>query len=720
MMKQLERALYYEIQYRNAIVSDSLSFYDINLTKDLIENDFFVKDDKGKPVSCLERVDLHAPASFTGFFNKWLSLQVPDNLKPVYSEFSDIRKILLDSFARGKREFTLEYWSYDIFSRKIFVNQKFFLTQNENGEICALSVIKDFTNRKKNEQESYNKELEQQTYTDPITGGYNYKKFKEVIVSKGLSGTIICLDIHSFKVINTICGIETGDMVIKTIWECIMCVLKTKLNEITAHINADHFIIFLPTEDQQRIISKIKDITMALHLLSVELDIPQVLPYFGVTKWKPGKRIELAYSEAVTAKHNAKDKQEENWAFFKEEDASKLIEEKQLADAFAGALQNKEFKVWYQPKYNPVTNRLVGAEALVRWQKADGTLLPPSKFIPIFERNGMIRILDEYIFKHVCRQQKKWREQGKQIVPVSINLSRVSLYYESIASQYKHITEEIGIEKKFIPIEITETAAINNSVLQRVTDQLHRNNFHLHMDDFGSGYSSLATLNKNYFENLKLDKSLIDNIGSFNGERLLEHTISLAKELEMKVTAEGVETLSQVKFLKHNGCDSIQGYIYSKPLPVEQFEQRLEKAAERIPEEKIDLVSAHVSEFRRRYLKVPLYALLANLSKNEFVEISQNGNWNRFQEKFDFSYSEGIKKMVKTFVMKQDAEKYSNFMDREKLIEEFLSTGDSEATKILYFKGVQNKRKTDMRVLINIFKVKDSDSVWAFFTILEL
>ena len=188
----------------------------------------------------------------------------------------------------------------------------------------------------------------------------------------------------------------------------------------------------------------------------------------------------------------------------------------------------------------------------------------------------------------------------------------------------------------------------------------------------------------------------------------------------MKVTAEGVETLSQLKFLKHNGCDSIQGYIYSKPLPVEQFEQRLEKATEQIPEEKIDLVSAHVSEFRRRYLKVPLYALLANLSKNEFVEISQNGNWNRFQEKFDFSYSEGIKKMVKTFVMKQDAEKYSDFMNREKLIEEFLATGDSESTKILYFKGVQNKKKTEMRVMLNIFKVKDSDSVWAFFTILEL
>lgn len=719
-MRKLERALYYEIQYRNAIVSDSISFYDVNITKNLIENDFFVKDDNGKPVSCLDRVNLRAPVSLTEFFRKWFDQQIPENLKSVYKEFSDIRKLLLDAFAQGKREYTLEYWSYDIFSRKIFVNQKFFLTQNENDEICALSVVKDFTRNKQNEQAAYSREFEQQSLIDPITGGYNYLKFKQTLRKRGLSGTIVCLDIHSFKIINTICGIETGDMVIKTIWECIMCVLKIRENEFTAHINADHFIIFLPTEEPQRIVQKIKSITMALNLLSVDLDIPQVLPYFGVSKWNPKKKIELSYSEAVTAKHNAKDSQNENYSFFKEEDARKLIEEKQLADSFKSALGKGEFKIWYQPKYNPVSNRLVGAEALVRWQKPDGTLIPPGKFIPIFERNGMIRILDEHIFKTVCAQQKKWRDEGKRIVPVSINLSRVSLYYESIASQYKHIAEEIGIDKGFIPIEITETAAINNSVLQSITEKLYQNDFHLHIDDFGSGYSSLAALNKNHFETLKLDKSLIDNIGDSDSERILEHTISLAKELKMKVVAEGVETQFQVKFLKHNGCDSIQGYIYSKPLPVDKFEDRLENMDDReIENEKIDSVSEHISEFRRRYLKVPLYALIANLSRNEIIEISHNGNWDRFHEKLDFSYSDSLKRMVKKFIAKQDAQKFMDFMSGENISRKFLAEKESEATKVLYFTGLQNRKKISMCAIINIFGVKDSGDVWGYITILD-
>lgn len=713
MMKNLERALYYEIQYRNAIVSDSLSFYDINLTKNLIENDFFVKDSEGKPVSCLERVDLSAPANFTEFFRRWFDLQIPDNLKSVYTDFIDIRKNLLDAYKLGKREYDIEYWSYDAFSHKIFVNQKFYMTQNENGEICALSVVKDFTNQKRNEQALYKKEIEQYAYKDPITGGYNYNKFKQELLKIGQEGTIVCLDIHSFKIINTICGIATGDMVIKTIWECIMCVLKPEQNEITAHINADHFIIFLPTKDENATIAKIKNITIALNLLSVELDIPQVQPYFGITKWKPGKRIELAYSEAVTAKHNAKQNQNENYAFFNEADTNRLVEEKQMADSFADALSQNEFKIWYQPKYNPVTKKLVGAEALVRWQKPDGALIPPGKFIPLFEHNGMIRTLDEYIFRTVCKQQKLWQNLGKKIVPVSINLSRVSLYYESIANQYKLITEDIGIDKDFIPIEITESAAINNTILKNVADQFYKNGFHLHMDDFGSGYSSLATLNTLHFDTLKLDKSLIDYIGNFGGDRLIEHTISLAKDLGMQVTAEGVENSNQVKFLKHNGCDSIQGFFYSKPVPKEDFENLLEDENSRKPEEEVDYLSAHIADFRRRFLKSSFIKFIVNLSTEKFVEISKQGDWGKYQNASQLSYKQGVDIIAEKYICEKDRQKFYDFMNKDKIIEEF---SEPEETKVIYFKCKETGKDPLICIMFHIFKVENSSDFWAFFT----
>lgn len=191
------------------------------------------------------------------------------------------------------------------------------------------------------------------------------------------------------------------------------------------------------------------------------------------------------------------------------------------------------------------------------------------------ERDGLIKVLDEYVFRKVCMQQLEWQKQGKEIIPVSINLSRASLYFDSVVSRYQQIADEIGVKTHLVPIEITESAAIDNDNIKGLADKFHDNGFPLLVDDFGSGYSSLATLNMKCFDTLKIDKSLIDYIGDFSGERLLEHTILLAKELGLCVTAEGVEREEQVDFLKQMKCDSIQGYYYSRPLPKEEFEKLL-------------------------------------------------------------------------------------------------------------------------------------------------
>jgi diguanylate cyclase (GGDEF)-like protein len=417
------------------------------------------------------------------------------------------------------------------------------------------------------------KELERYAYVDPVTGGDNYTCFKEKLRKRNDRGYLVSMDIHSFKVVNSICGTTTGDEVLREIWKCIRANIGK--NDLAAHINADHYIIFYATEDKELIAEKLERITLQLCRRSAELNVPQQLPYFGISVWEPEKRIEQIYNEANIARHEVKERKDINQAFFSQEDAERILKEKQMEDAFGAAIRSRQFEVWYQPKYDPDTERAVGAEALVRWRNTDGTLVSPGVFIPLFERNGMIRHLDEYVFRTVCTQQKQWQKAGCAIFPISVNLSRASLYFQNVVERYQKIAKEIGVEPEYVPIEITETAALDDKEIRKLADHFYAAGFPLHIDDFGSGYSSFATLNIMHFDTLKLDKSLIDYIGNYGGDRMLEHTIALAKELGMHVTAEGVENRDQVTFLQKLNCDSIQGFYFSKPLPVEEFSKKI-------------------------------------------------------------------------------------------------------------------------------------------------
>lgn len=417
------------------------------------------------------------------------------------------------------------------------------------------------------------RELERIAYIDHITGGGNYAHFKKTLRDCREPGYLISMDIHDFKIINSICGIIKGDETLKNIWRCIEKSLTSK--DLAGHINADRFAIYCRCDDKDEVIECIHKIGEGLKDITEALKIPNIIPYYGISHWKHGKKVEEAYSEANFAKNQVKERKDISYQFYSHEDTLKILENRAMEDEFAGAISNGQFEIWYQPKYNPVDNKLVGAEALVRWRGGDGKLISPARFIPLFEKDGLIKTLDEYVFKSVCRQQAEWKSKGRQIIPVSINLSRATLYFESVAELYKCIANETGIDTKYVPIEITESAAIDNANIKVLANQFHNNGFSLLVDDFGSGYSSLSTINMKCFDTLKIDKSLIDYIGDFSGERLLDHTITLAKELGISVTAEGVETKKQVDFLTRLNCDNIQGFYYSKPLCVGDFNQLL-------------------------------------------------------------------------------------------------------------------------------------------------
>lgn len=421
------------------------------------------------------------------------------------------------------------------------------------------------------------KELMTLAYQDPVTLGDNFVAFKERAKSKkdGV-GWLIAMDVTDFKLINSTCGVKKGDEVLRVIWEIFET--ETGENELAAHVNADRFILFWMDENQENIKQRLEYVIRKIEEIPERLEIPNLFPVFGIFHTIVLDEIDPLYGNAVQAKHQIKGRRDRHYIFYDELNHESIQENRELEEHFETALENEEFEIWYQPKYSAHSRKLVGAEALVRWRRADGALIPPLKFIPLFERNGNIIRLDEYVFRAVCRQQKEWQKQGQKMLPVSVNISRVSLYYSSVVEKYESIIRSFDLDSKYIQLEITESATIDNNEIFNLLEQFHTAGFKILLDDFGSGYSSLAALNRMHFDTIKLDKSLVDYIGDDNGEKLLNSITRLAQSFGMEITAEGVETVEQLMFLCNLDCDDIQGYYFSRPLPVKEYEECLKEA----------------------------------------------------------------------------------------------------------------------------------------------
>ncbi len=418
------------------------------------------------------------------------------------------------------------------------------------------------------------RELRKLAYLDTLTNGDNYAYFEEKLRRRrNKNGYIVSLDIDEFRIINNMCGVLMGDALIQNINKILL--RNIRQNELCARVNADRFILFLVENDKDILVGRIEKIRAEILDSEKDLNIPKVYPYFGIYKMRQFDEVESGYGYANQAKHLVKGNHNEFYCFYEDIDYKQRVENKKLEDGFDEAIKNRRFEVWYQPKFDTQTGIVVSSEALVRWRDANDGLIPPGRFIPLFEKNGMIRVLDEYVIDEVCRCLKNWEEEGMSLLPVSVNVSRVSLYYPDVVEKYRSIVDSYGIDPKYVQIEITESAAIEDEMVNQLLDKFRKYGFYLLLDDFGNGYSSLATLNEMKFDTLKLDKSLIDYIGDKNGELLLFYIIKLAHDLGLHVTAEGVETKNQVEFLKTLECDDIQGYYFSKPLPKIDYEVML-------------------------------------------------------------------------------------------------------------------------------------------------
>lgn len=299
-------------------------------------------------------------------------------------------------------------------------------------------------------------------------------------------------------------------------------------------------------------------------------------------KWRRQRRqinIDQVYHFAGAARCAMRGKEGEYIKVFDQQILQEQIWKNKVEETMEAALLNGEFQLYLQPKYHPVTEKIVGAEALVRWISPEEGMIPPNRFIPIFEQNGFITKLDDYMILAVAKLQSEWKIQRRKQVPVSVNISRVNFVKEDLATHICHLVDGYGAEHAGIELELTESVFFGNKkLLQKILKELKMCGFSISMDDFGAGYSSLNSLKDLPIDVLKLDMDFFRGEGAMErGKIVVQETIRLAKALNMKTVAEGIEKKEQVEFLAEHGCDMIQGYYFAQPMPVEEFNKLLEQ-----------------------------------------------------------------------------------------------------------------------------------------------
>ena len=413
---------------------------------------------------------------------------------------------------------------------------------------------------------------------DELTGLYTMQAFQhhvKTLLDSDAKGpfSLAVLDLKGFKAVNSLFGEKKGDQVLAYIGKCHQ---KHTDSAIMARQGDKFFSLYSGDVllDEEVIRGQIEKMVEGSPVpkLTVKMGV-----YRNVDRTLP---VSMLCDCVLLASEAIRNDFSRVLSFYDEKLKSRLVEEQEKENRFGEALANGEFVVWYQPKVDTQSEKVVAAEALVRWVPAEGKMVSPGFFVPLFERDGLIIRLDEYVFTKVCELQKRRTEEGRNVVPISVNLSRNSIFQPETVERYTKIVHETGIPFSLVPIEITESACSVGNGVRELADKLTRAGFSLHMDDFGTGYSSLSSLTSMPFDVIKLDKSLIDRIGNERGNTVIRHMVSLAQEMGMRTVAEGVELEKQLDYLKKIGCDMIQGYYFSPPRDQHRFEDILDHSDE--------------------------------------------------------------------------------------------------------------------------------------------
>ncbi len=480
-------------------------------------------------------------------------------------------------------------------------------------------------------QKLFNKRMIKVAYYDPLTDLANLAKLKLEMCSvlennKKKQYSIIVIDIENFKAINEMFGYDIGDRVLKAVKT-----LTDSFNEpslVVARIDSDRFAMFAGNN----FFDDLETFAQAINQHYDEV-IPELIDYAG--SFKVGRyHIELGetnfddiMSKVNLAHVKAKTIKGEMVCDYDDTLKNQVLIEADITNKMNTALSNKEFKVYLQPKFTTNDDELVGAEALVRWIEADGNMMFPNDFIPLFERNGFIVELDKYVLEVVCMAIRRWIDDGLGKLTISVNCSRLNLENPYYVDGIVAIADKHNVPHECIEIELTESTTIETqNTIEQLFDDLRKNGFKISIDDFGAGYSSLGMLKNLHVDTLKMDKSFF--VGGKNARRddmLIDSIVKMSHNLGMYVVAEGIETVEQIELLKSMNCDAVQGYFYDKPMPISQFEEKYGKimAINSLSDSMITPLIKHINDTKYASSLVPSGIIVTKLD-NSFTIVEAN------------------------------------------------------------------------------------------------
>ena len=425
---------------------------------------------------------------------------------------------------------------------------------------------------------------------DPVTGLYTklkfYQKVRHMLAEVvGEKFAFVRIDIDRFKMINNFYGIQEGDKVLMSIAKELIKISAVFDYFVYARLENDVFACCLPYKEENIEILA-NDLQLNLKKENKDYNIKVSCGVYVINDYNMD--VSEMYDRAYLAAKNCKGKFVQSIAYYDESMIEDMRQEQFVINAVNKAIEEEQFVVYLQPKINLITGKPYGAEALVRWMHPTRGMIAPAEFIPVYERNGIIGRLDQYMWRKVCALLRKWIDEGKEPDPISVNVSRVNIYNPHLVEILNKIIIEYRIPPQLLNLEITESAFMEDqSLVMRTVKRLHDLGFKIMMDDFGSGYSSLNVLKDMDVDYLKIDMKFLQEEKAFNGkgEKVLTSVVRMAKWLQLPSIVEGVETEEQVDFLKCIGCEYAQGFYYAKPMSVVDYEMYI--AREQKKEEKV-------------------------------------------------------------------------------------------------------------------------------------
>lgn len=501
-------------------------------------------------------------------------------------------KIIFDTIVQGKRSSSETLTADEIHSVDFramsfdgeyhWYNFRFKALESKGDGIEIGGAVMDITDDKEKDLM-----IERMAYIDELTGIYNRNKFmimgNDLLAclnaEENIDYWVIVLDIDDFHIINDTCGYGTGDYLLKEI----AAVINANLTEggLNARIGGDNFALIIKAQsaDEDLPLSLLKRIQSDIALIGgMGLENQNISCSAGYCLMSDERSSDFAQvldrSEFAL---NLSDGTRSSIIRFDSHAHDKIIAGNEIERSLSRALENNELVLYYQPKISLDDGSVMGMEALIRWIRPDGTIVPPSDFIPVAESSLLITKISKFVLFEACRQNKIWQEMGLAPVTVSINLTAIDFYQTNVTENIKSVLEETGLDPQWLNVELTESLAlkdIDHAVNQM--NEIKELGVKLSMDDFGTGYSSLSYIQILPITVLKLDRSFIMYLEEDEISReIVSAVIRIAKSKKIETIAEGIETLGQAEILKESGCDQAQGYFFGKPMPKAQFEEFL-------------------------------------------------------------------------------------------------------------------------------------------------